>query len=543
MRTALATCCLLLAGVPAWAASSVPFTINTSEPVAVITSGGTPRIAVDVGGITRYATYSAGTGTSALTFTYTMVAGDVDLDGVTLSSPIQLNGGIIKDLNGNDAALTFTVPDTSSVKINYPSLSMDFVSDSDGQYALNGTTYSDLTSFLTAAGATFSRSSVGTYFDSSGVMQTASSGTPRFDYVPATHAAKGILIEESRTNSVTNSQAAGAVLGALGSGGILPTNWSSQLAVLSGTGTINATILATGTTDGMNYIDIRFNGTINSGTGIADVAFGNLVPTTAGATWTLSAYAAVIGGSLTNIGTSCPKLKYNNSGGGYIGESANCTGTSSSSLGRVIRTVTTPANTASFSYRYAMYIAPGTFDVTMRYAAPQAELGSFVTSYIPTTAGTTVTRAADILTIPTGSWYNASTTTLSSEYSSNAISGYSTRIASLNEATSLNVYQLADASAGIILAQKAIGGSILNSSGPTYVAGTNYKIAGAMDNTSSPLAVNNTLYSNTNAGLPSGITRLQVGSQNGSSFLNGWIKKLKYYPSRVTNTQLQLLTQ
>ena len=72
---------------------------------------------------------------------------------------------------------------------------MDFIYDADGRYTLNGTAYNDLTSFLGASGGTFSRASIGTYFDSSGTLQTASSGTPRFDHAPITHAPKGILID------------------------------------------------------------------------------------------------------------------------------------------------------------------------------------------------------------------------------------------------------------------------------------------------------------------------------------------------------------
>jgi len=82
---------------------------------------------------------------------------------------------------------------------------MDFIYDADGRYTLNGTAYNDLTSFLGASGGTFSRASIGTYFDSSGVLQTTPSGTPRFDHDPVTHAPKGILIEETRTNLIKRS--------------------------------------------------------------------------------------------------------------------------------------------------------------------------------------------------------------------------------------------------------------------------------------------------------------------------------------------------
>ncbi len=204
LSSILATLLLVsLVSCPAsYAATSIPFTITTSEAVNVT---GTPRIQIDVGGVTRYATYTSGTGASSLTFTYTMVAGDVDLDGVTLTSPMQLNGGTIKDLRGNDAALTFVVSNTSNVKVNYPSLGMDFVADADGRYTINGTVYNDLSSFLSAAGGTFARASVGTYYDSTGTLQAAASGAPRFDYDPVTHTAKGILIEEQRTNLFSRS--------------------------------------------------------------------------------------------------------------------------------------------------------------------------------------------------------------------------------------------------------------------------------------------------------------------------------------------------
>lgn len=99
-----------------FAATDIPFTINMSEAVNVT---GTPRIAVNVGGTTRYANYTAGTGTATLTFSYTMVAGDMDVDGVALSSPIDLNSGTMTDLAGNNATLTFTIPNTSGVLVDY----------------------------------------------------------------------------------------------------------------------------------------------------------------------------------------------------------------------------------------------------------------------------------------------------------------------------------------------------------------------------------------------------------------------------------------
>ena len=52
---------------------------------------------------------------------------------------------------------------------------------------------------------TFSRDSVGTFFDSNGLLQTAASGVPRFDHDPVTRESLGLLIEGPRTNLLLNS--------------------------------------------------------------------------------------------------------------------------------------------------------------------------------------------------------------------------------------------------------------------------------------------------------------------------------------------------
>ena len=53
---------------------------------------------------------------------------------------------------------------------------------------------------------TFSRSTTGTYVDSNGIIQTAAIDAPRFDHDPTTGESLGLLIEESRTNLLLNSE-------------------------------------------------------------------------------------------------------------------------------------------------------------------------------------------------------------------------------------------------------------------------------------------------------------------------------------------------
>jgi hypothetical protein len=94
---------------------NLDFTVVFSEAVAVT---GTPRLVLTIGSTTRYATYVSGSGSASLLFRYTVQSGDLDSDGIAVASPIDLNGGTIKDVPGNDAVLTFTPPDTSGVLVD-----------------------------------------------------------------------------------------------------------------------------------------------------------------------------------------------------------------------------------------------------------------------------------------------------------------------------------------------------------------------------------------------------------------------------------------
>ncbi|WP_443191873.1 DUF4347 domain-containing protein [Pseudomonas indica] len=121
---------LVDAVVPVVASVSVPangaynagdvlsFTVNASEPVVVNTAGGTPRLALDIGGVTRYATYVSGSGTGALVFQYNVQAGDTDADGIAVTG-LETNGGTLRDAAGNGADLTLNnVAPTSGVTID-----------------------------------------------------------------------------------------------------------------------------------------------------------------------------------------------------------------------------------------------------------------------------------------------------------------------------------------------------------------------------------------------------------------------------------------
>lgn len=83
------------------------FQVNFDEAVNIT---GVPRISIDLGGSTVYADYKTGTGSAGLEFEYIIQPGDGDPNGITLNSTsIELNGGTIKGLDGDDAVLGFSL--------------------------------------------------------------------------------------------------------------------------------------------------------------------------------------------------------------------------------------------------------------------------------------------------------------------------------------------------------------------------------------------------------------------------------------------------
>src|SRR5690606_2657155 len=71
-------------------------------------------IAITLDSGTVYATYLSGSGTDELTFRHTIQAGHLDLDGISLGYPLDVNGGTIRDAAGNAASTTLANVDNPS---------------------------------------------------------------------------------------------------------------------------------------------------------------------------------------------------------------------------------------------------------------------------------------------------------------------------------------------------------------------------------------------------------------------------------------------
>ncbi|SDH51565.1 Ig-like domain-containing protein [Chitinophaga filiformis] len=108
------------------AGSIMDFTVHFSENITLNTSGGTPQLSLTFGSSTVNATYNGTSGTDALNFQYTVVNGDMDMDGIQVSALV-LNGSTIKDIANNNAVLTLNnVANTTGIFVNtqHPSVAL-----------------------------------------------------------------------------------------------------------------------------------------------------------------------------------------------------------------------------------------------------------------------------------------------------------------------------------------------------------------------------------------------------------------------------------
>jgi hypothetical protein len=371
---------------------------------------------------------------------------------------------------------------------------------------------------------------------------------PRFDHDPATGASRGLLIEESRTNSIRNSQAGGAVAGTQGTA---PTNWSV-------TGTLNSItreIIGTGAEDGLAYIDIKYSGTPSSNGSftIAPEPSGAVVAAN-GQTWTVSAYVKLIGGSTSNLTYNLGLNGQTAAGANVAGQTANnATAPTSDPLKNQRRSATFTFTSASVErvlpYIVGIYTNGNPIDLTLRIAAPQLEQGAFATSYIPTTSAA-ATRAADSAVVtPISSFYNQSEGTFLVEatYYGKQPSAYS-RIFSFGNLSANDPDRwflgFNDSNTNLLMQHFTAGAFDFGSSASSS-AGTIYKAAFALALNNGRSALNGSLLGSddTSVGAPSNKDRMIIGGAPSGTGGNGLhIRKLAYYPRRLSNTLLQQLT-
>ena len=106
------------------AGDTVTLTLGLSEQATVNTAGGTPTLSLNNGGT---ATYTGGSGTNALTFSYTVSSSNSDTASLAVTA-VNLNGATVQDGSGNAAnfsliGLTQSGPDIATTAPAISSLS------------------------------------------------------------------------------------------------------------------------------------------------------------------------------------------------------------------------------------------------------------------------------------------------------------------------------------------------------------------------------------------------------------------------------------
>lgn len=402
----------------------------------------------------------------------------------------------------------------------YPSLDFNFVT---------GSTTLDST-------ITFTRASSAYRVNASGLLESVTTDVARFDYDPATLAPRGLLIEEARTNSFLRSVEFDNAA------------WSLQNATISA----NSTVAPDGTTTGDTI----------TATGGSASAYQNITLTAA--SWTLSCFFKRGGGNPSDW------VFFDVAGGvnlqAYFNVATGAVGTVDAGVTAAIE------NYGNGWYRCTMTftgIASGT-NVLIGVALSdnnqgtsgaqttiiwgcQIELGSFATSAILTTSAT-VTRAADVATMEIGSWFNADESTVLAEAATkDGASTTGNGLVFIDDGTNNNSFRLnifinvvGSGSNGRAVSRVAASNVGDVNAGSAVVANVATKIVGGFQANNFAVAKDGTLGALDTAGaMPSGLTRMVFGSNvaTGLSYLNGWLRRVTYFPRRLPNTLLQTMSR
>jgi len=407
---------------------------------------------------------------------------------------------------------------------------------------------------------TFARASSAVVVDPTGVYREVTSNVPRFDHDPVTGESLGLLIEEQRTNSIRNPRGEGAVAGTPGT---TPTNWAVQ--TVSG---VLTTVVGFGTEDGISYVDIRYAGTNSGSTGFPTIFFESIggIAASASQVWSGSLYARLIAGALpTSVTFSAWELDVSNAylrNTSFSAPSFTPT-TAALKTQRVLAgSGTTGANTTSIRPLIAVTVNSGqAVDFTLRIGWLQLELGAFATSPILPPVGSPAqsTRAADAANM-TGtnfsSWYRHDQGTfviesrwfivqpavpISYSFLANKAPGGSTTTGGIgiwnwSGNDNFNGYIFNDS--GVIQFSPGITPA---ESGSTLTTMTKQALAYRVND--AVIAANGFVdTTDTSVTLPTNLTTLNIGFAS-SSFTSQYVKRLIYYPARLTTTELQAISR
>jgi hypothetical protein len=442
-------------------------------------------------------------------------------------------------------SITYTPISSSSVQFNV------YFSDNDSSI-----TVADDGGFIYLWGAQLEqRDTVTSYTATNGTpitkyqpkLMTAAADNARFDHDPITGESKGLLIEEQRTNLHRRSEDF--------VGGDDDSYQSTLISnsLIAPDGQLSATKVeydpgATGGGYSNGYRPGTSSGQILTGSiyfkegSLSKVnCFFNIRKSDLSSLTSYGVNVDLSQGSIVSQDTEITSSSIINAGNGWY---------------RVSWSATMPAEAAKVglsAYMYDTTISPSSYLDGFYIWGAQLEAGSFATSYIKTT-GASATRSADNASI-TGenfsSWYRQDEGSFYSEIISakNIINTNTGQcVLSIGDGSTSNILRLrrstSNRTVGMI---KRVNGSntAFASSIASLADDTKGKLVGAYDLDNSYLALDGSSVLSASGASPLNLNKAIIGNSpfTNGDYLNGHIKKLAYYPQRLTNEQLQNLTK
>jgi hypothetical protein len=325
----------------------------------------------------------------------------------------------------------------------------------------------------------------------------------------------------------------------------LPTNWTT-FTTLTG---LTREVVGTGTESGITYIDIRLSGTPSAaGSYFINFETTTQVAASSGQAWTSSAYYKLQSGSLTGVTAVSNAVSARSAVGADLSSITTAFTPTAAALNtqRVTSTITSnPASTAFETQFVRLDLSGVAIDITLRIGLPQLELGAFATSVIPTTT-TALTRAADVASVNTLSpWYNATEGTLFAEFTR----GYTGNFINFSSAAVITNNAIPPSTNGIASAytnganQQLYNTMTLNSVEQLDYRAKNSqitnKVALAYKTNDTQQFINGLAeITDTSCTVPTSVSQMNIGaSYVNNTFINSWIRRVTYYPRRLSQAE------
>lgn len=381
---------------------------------------------------------------------------------------------------------------------------------------------------------TFTRAGdTATVVNSSGFIENVLANVPRFDFDPITFTCKGLLIEETRANLLTDTTTFATTWTAFGSslstGSVTsPAGSATSIKYVESSGVAEHGIFQTTSTTGSHAYSVfaksngrRYLVLRKDGGGVSFAVFdldAGAVTQTQNSTATIQPYA--------NGWYRCILVTTVLANGNTIIKSSD------------IGTGVNPNSTYNGDGVSGFYL----------YGA-QLENGAFPTSYIPTTT-TSLTRNADVATM-TGtnfsSWFNASEGSFFvGTYSTPSANGFYFRayVAANGATANDSLYFHSNPNTRFVVFSGA--SATVTDTGAKTTFGTTMNLVGAYKVNSFAAAKNAAAtVTNVSGGVPvTSPDKLAIGSTGENAlYVNGWITKLMYWPQRLTNVEVQAFSK